>query len=110
MLVHNKCVYAYLDEALKRQGLDEVPTGGFKQTWVENGYKIEVRAHAGNPQYTSSQQIFRVSRQKIVPSGMQGMGVEYLGSNSVWYHTSYLKPTSALYNSFVARITHIPVP
>lgn len=37
----------YLDEALKRRGLDKVPEGGFKEGWIEDGYKIEVRVHAG---------------------------------------------------------------
>ena len=107
VLVHNKCAYKYLDEALKRQGLDEVPAGGFKESWIEDGYKIEVRVHAGDPNYTSAKQIFRVSRQ-VNP--VNGTGWEYLGSDMIWYHTSYLKPTSIFYNSTAAALTHIPVP
>ena len=107
VLVHNKCAYKYLDEALKRQGLDEVPAGGFKESWIEDGYKIEVRVHAVNPNYTSAKQIFRVSRQ-VNP--VNGTGWEYLGSDMIWYHTSYLKPTSIFYNSTAAALTHIPVP
>ena len=106
VLVHNKCAYDYLDEALKRRGLDKVPEGGFKESWIEDGYKIEVRVHAGNPQYTSAKQIFRVSRQ-INP--VNGTGWEYLGFDNIWYHTSNLKPTSSLYNPIAARLTHIPV-
>lgn len=83
VLVHNKCAEAYLNEALERQGLDKVPDGGFKEVWMEGDYKITVRAHAGNLQYTDAKMIYRVSRQKI------GFGTEYLGSNNKWYHNQY---------------------
>lgn len=101
ILVHNKCAEAYLNEALERQGLDKVPDGGFKEVWMEGDYKITVRAHAGNPQYTDAKMIYRVSRQKI------GFGTEYLGSNNVWYHQSILKPQNIGYDDLGARLTHI---
>lgn len=33
-----------------------------KYTWSEGGVKYQVRIHAGNAQYTSSQYIFRVAK------------------------------------------------
>jgi hypothetical protein len=47
--------------------------------------------------------IFRVSRQKV------GLGVEYLGTNNNWYHTSILKPQNPGFDAFAAKITHIPL-
>lgn len=43
----------------------------------------------------------------------QGTGIEYLGSNGVWYHKSVLKPffktgSNPNYNGAAARYTHIP--
>ena len=109
VLVHNQCAKAYLDEALERRCLDSIPEGGFKESWIENGYKIEVRAHVGNQKFTDAKMIYRVSRQKVVPNGVIGTGVEYLGSDNIWYHVSQLKPTSSLYNPFAAMITHMPL-
>lgn len=103
ILVHNKCAEAYLKEALEREGLDSVPETGFKTEWMEGKYKIEVRAHLGNLQYTNAKMIYRVSRH------LNGSGVEYLGSNGIWYHTSMLKPTSQAYSAFAATVTHIPI-
>lgn len=40
----------YLDEALERQGLDKVPNR-MKESWIEDGYKYEVRVHEANPEY-----------------------------------------------------------
>ena len=107
--MHNKCAYDYLDEALKRRGLDKVPEGGFKESWIEDGYKIEVRVHAGNPQYTSAKQIFRVSRKQLYFGTGQGTGTFYLATDGVWYHTSVLKVNSLSYNSWAAMHTHIPI-
>ena len=106
VLVHNKCANDYLDEALKRQGLDEVPENGFKESWIEGDFKIEVRVHAGNPQFTSAKQIFRVSRQLV---GGGKSTIQYLGSNNVWYGMSVLKPSSPSFNSVAAALTHIPI-
>ena len=52
----------FSDEALNQQGLKN-PLAGLKQSWTENGYKYEVRIHAGESQYTNAQSIYRVSRQ-----------------------------------------------
>ena len=68
---------------------------------MEENYKITVRVHAGNSQYTDAKMIYRVSRQKI------GFGVEYLGANNKWYHQSVLKPQNIGYDDFAAQITHI---
>ncbi len=115
VLVHNDCPYAYLEEALQRQGLDKIPEGGFKETWIRDGYKFEVRAHAGDPQFTNAQQIFRVSRQAVPIPGAQGTGIQYLATNGVWYHQSTLVPVfrteiiNTAYNEWAAIHTHIPV-
>ena len=76
---------------------------------MEGDYKITVRAHAGNPQYTDAKIIYRVSRQKI------GFGTEYLGSNNVCYHQSILKPQNIGYDDLGARLapvsyTHLTLP
>ena len=99
----------YLNEALRQQGLNNVPNG-LKQPWTHGGYRYEVRVHAGNPQYTSAQSIYRVSRQQIPTPGTQGSGTFYLGTDGRWYHTSVLKPTSPLFDINAARITHIDLP
>ena len=104
--MHNKCAQGYLDEALKRQGLDKVPEGGFKETWIEGNYKIEVRVHAGNPKYTNANQILRVSRR---PVGMGKSMIEYLGSDKIWYSIKKLKPNSFLFDPVAAMVTHIPI-
>jgi hypothetical protein len=82
--------YDYLDEALRQQGLKKVPQGGFKQTWIQDGNKFQVRAHAGNPKFTDVKQIFRVSRQSAYLGVGQGGGTSYLATSGVWYHTSDL--------------------
>ena len=107
VLVHNLCAQAYLDEALNRQGLDGVPQGGFKERWIEGNYKIEVRAHAGNSEFTNAKQIFRVSRR---PLGGGKSTMQYLGSDNIWYGMSVLKPSSPSFSSAAAALTHIPVP
>lgn len=103
ILVHNKCVEAYLKEALEREGLDSVPETGFKTKWMEGKYEIEVRAHLGNSQYTNSKMIYRFSRH------LNGSGLEYLGSDGILYHTSMLKTSSQAYSAFAARVTPIPI-
>jgi hypothetical protein len=105
----------YLDKALQKQGLSGVPAG-MKQSWIEGGYKYEVRVHAGENSYTNAQSVYRVSRQQIPTPGVEGTGTYYLGTDSNWYHTSVLKPTNVLgesnpfYNANAASITHISLP
>lgn len=100
----------YLEKALKQQGLSEIPNN-FKQSWIEGGYKYEVRIHEGAKQYTNADRIYRVSRQKIPSSDpkVQGSGTEYLGTDGNWYHTRVLKPNNPGYNADAAKITHIPL-
>ena len=87
----------YLDEALERQGLDKVPNR-MKESWIEDGYKYEVRVHEANPEYGKKGSIYRVSRKKIgFDANGQGYGTEYLDSNGVWHHTSTLKPQNPVY-------------
>ena len=43
----------FLNEALRLQNL-KTPPNKLKQSWVENGYKYEVRIHPGEPQYTNA--------------------------------------------------------
>ncbi|MDE7422511.1 MAG: hypothetical protein K2N51_02270 [Lachnospiraceae bacterium] len=101
---------SYLQEALKQQNLTQ-PPNNLKQSWIDGGYKYEVRIHEGNSNYTNAKRIYRVSRQKIPSSDpkVQGSGTEYLGSDGIWYHTSVLKPNSPTYNQKAASITHIPL-
>jgi len=105
----------YLNEALRQQGLKSAPNN-LKHTWTSDGFKYEVRIHAGNSQYTSAQSVYRVSRQQIPTPGAQGTGTSYLGTDGRWYHTSVLRQfngdstINALYNGNAARITHISLP
>ena len=104
----------YLNEALNQQGLETTPNE-LKQTWTENGYKYEVRVHAGEGQYTDVQSIYRVSRQQVPTPGTQGTGTYYLGTDGNWYHTSVLKEylgngqLNPIYDANAAQITHIPL-
>jgi hypothetical protein len=106
---------SYLDNALKQQGLKNAPNE-LKQAWTENGYKYEVRVHAGESQYTNANSIYRVSRQQVSTPGVQGAGTQYLGSDGNWYHSSVLKQfnkdgtLNPLYDANAAQITHIPLP
>ena len=97
----------YLAEALRQQGLTEVPAGGLKQSWTQDGFKFEVRAHAGNPEHTTAKMIFRVSRKPIYTGVGQGAGTSYLAIDGIWYHTSVLKPSSLVFNNWAAANTHI---
>ena len=96
----------FLDEVMKRQGLDELP-GRFKEKWVDGDYKYEIRAHEAETQYGKSGSIYRVGRQK------PGNGTEYMDSNGKWHHESTLKEThkdgrpNPLFNEEAARDTHI---
>jgi hypothetical protein len=105
----------FLDYVLNQQGLSKAPAG-LKQGWTENGYKYEVRVHAGEGQYTNAQSIYRVSRQQVPTPGVQGTGTSYLGKDGNWYHTSVLRPINVdgsintLYDANAAQITHIPLP
>ena len=94
----------YLDEALERQGLDKVPNR-MKESWIEDGYKYEVRVHEANPEY-GKKDPYIVYQEK----NGQGYGTEYLDSNGVWHHTSTLKPQNPGYNPEAAANTHIQVP
>ncbi len=105
----------YLNKALKLQKLKEVPKGGFKQKWTENGYKYEVRVHKGDPNYTNADNIYRVSRQQIPKVGEQGTGTEYLDINGKWHFENTLKQyykggiENPNFNFNAARDTHIPL-
>lgn len=96
--------------------MDETPNG-LKQIWIDGEYKYTVRIHKGNTEYTSSELIYRVSRQIITNSNtkIQGSGLEYLGTDGIWYHTSVLieyfrnGEPNPNYNAEAARITHISV-
>ena len=110
-----KTPQAFLDYALKRQGLSK-PGAGLKESWYENNYKYEVRVHEANEVYGRSGSIYRVSRarQGLDYNG-QGYGVEYLDSQGNWHHTRTLKPGKAgninpNYNAQAAQNTHIEVP
>ena len=35
-----------------------------KESWIEDGYKYEVRVHEANPEYGKKGSIYRVSRKK----------------------------------------------
>ncbi|QPA57445.1 hypothetical protein [Lysinibacillus sphaericus] len=96
----------FLDEVMKRQGLDELP-GRFKEKWVDGDYKYDIRAHEAETQYGKSGSIYRVGRQK------PGNGTEYMYYNGKWHHESTLKEThkdgrpNPLFNEEAARDTHI---
>ena len=96
----------FLQEALRQQGLKRVPKGGFKHKWSQDGFNFEVRVHAGNPQYTSAKQIFRVSKKAIGAGKSQ---IQYLGLDGVWYGKNSLTPTNPLFSEHAARTTHIPI-
>ncbi len=106
---------SYLDKALGRQGLNK-PSSGLKETWVEEGYKYEVRIHPADTKYGKSGDVYRVGRSKQgVDANGQGYGWEYMDSQGDWHHTSTLKPgkggnVNPNYNSQAAQDTHIEVP
>lgn len=106
---------SYLDDALKRQGLDDVPAR-LKEVWVEGDYKYTVRVHKGNPAYTDANSIYRVSRKStILDANGQGKGLEYLGTDGNWYSESILKEfykdgsLNSLFDEGASKMTHIPV-
>ena len=105
----------FLNEALKQQKLTNIPKG-LKQNWIEDGFKYEVRIHAGDATYTNAASIYRVARQKIPQPGTQGSGWEYMDKNGNWFQESVLKPyyrdgsLNPIYNDAAAKNTHIPVP
>ena len=101
-IANNKSAYDYLDEALSREGVHEVPANGLRTSWIEGNYTIKVRVHNGDPRYTAAKQIFRVQRQAFP---VNNTGWEYLGTNGIWYRVSFLKT-----NDYAAMITHIPIP
>jgi RHS repeat-associated protein len=111
---------SYLLKALKRQGFNEgdlIPSG-LKESWVEGGYKYEVRVHEANSNYSHKKDIFRVARQKLDQNGnAAGTGLEYLDENGVWHPQSTLKPggkkgsqPNPNYNKRAAEETHIEKP
>jgi hypothetical protein len=108
----------YLEHAVGRQFLQRAPSGGFKQSWMEGGFKFEVRIHPADQRYSMSGSIYRVSRQ-VVPSvidpSKQGSGLEYIDATSKWHHQMTLKPgqlsnPNPLFNSAAAKSTHIDLP
>ena len=106
---------SYLGDALKRQGLDNIPER-MKEVWVDGDYKYTVRVHKGNPTYTDADSIYRVSRKStVLDSNGQGKGLEYLGTDGNWYLESVLKEfykdgsLNPLFNEGASRMTHIPV-
>lgn len=118
VLVHNDCAYDYLDEALRQNGYTrkDIPdlvnnskNGQWKYTWSEGGVKYQVRIHAGNAQYTSSQYIFRVAKN------IHGKGWSYLGLDRVWYHESVLQEffrngmVNPNFNAYAAVMTHLSI-
>ncbi len=104
----------YLNEALKQQGLLEVPNN-LKHKWSDDLYKYEVRIHEANPNYSSYKTIFRVARKKIPQPNVEGTGLYYLGTDNNWYHTSELqefnkdRTSNIKYNPIAAKITHIGI-
>ncbi|SOD21490.1 RHS repeat-associated core domain-containing protein [Variovorax sp. YR752] len=97
----------FLDKALSLQGLKS-PPASLKQSWLDGGYKYEVRAHPANPAHGSTGSIYRVSRQ------MPGQGTEYMDIHGCWHHESTLKEffkggaNNPNFNSAAAADTHIP--
>ena len=105
----------YLNIALRRQNLNTIPEK-FKEFWTEGDYKYTVRIHPGNPKYTDASAIYRVSRQNIVLNeNGQGGGLEYLGTDGVWYPERILKEffkdgsLNPIFNENASRVTHIPL-
>ena len=105
--------YAFLDEAISRQG--SIPEGSaypssFKEKWTgTDGIKYEVRSHPANPAHGKSGSIFRVSAQEI------GKGTLYLDEHGQWHPESELKENfkgglpNPNYNANAARDTHIQI-
>lgn len=105
----------FLNHALRRQNLTTAPEK-LKEVWTEGDYKYTVRIHAGNPKYTDASAIYRVSRQNIVLNeNGQGGGLEYLGTDGIWYPERVLKEffkdgsLNPIFNEQASRITHIPL-
>ncbi|SFD39275.1 hypothetical protein SAMN04488168_13655 [Bacillus sp. 491mf] len=105
---------SYLYEALKQQGLDEVPKN-LKQKWTKDGYNYEVRVHPGNSAHTDAESIYRVSKKATPVPGKQGSGMEYMDVDGNWWHESVLKEfhkggtPNPDFNHKAAKDTHIPV-
>lgn len=106
---------SFLDEALQRQGLDDVPVK-LKEVWVDGDYRYTVRVYKGNPAYTNADSIYRVSRKyTILDANGQGKGLEYLGTDGIWYPESVLKEfykdgsLNPVFNEGASIMTHIPV-
>lgn len=96
---------AYLKKALSQNNLIEVPTENFKTSWVDGNYQMEVRIHKGNSQFTSADQIYRVSRVPVGVSKNQAKKLmEYLGTDGNWYRISQL-----VIDDTAAQLTHIPI-
>ena len=100
----------FLNSALRRQGLDTAPVR-LKETWIQDGYKYTVRIHPAEAQYGKTGSIYRVSRQNVEMS----TGLEYMGTDKNWYHTSVLKPgrngnVNSNFNNEAAEMTHIQLP
>lgn len=112
--VHNiNCLDSdyYLNQALKKQNLSNVPAGGLKQKWSQDGYDFAVRVHAADSRYGKTGNIYRVARKKQGnDANGQGSGWEYIDPNGAWHHTSTLKPSSPNYNAQAAANTHIQLP
>lgn len=95
----------YLNEALSRQGLQNVPIY-LKEKWSEFGYDFEVRIHPADPRYDKTGSIYRVARRKQgVDSHGQGFGWQYMDESGNWYSESFLKTSNT-----AAEATHIQLP
>ncbi|NIA00209.1 RHS repeat-associated core domain-containing protein [Massilia sp. CCM 8734] len=112
----------FLDKALKIQSqkpgnTSKVNSGdpypiGVKQTWIENGYKYEVRAHGPDPAYPANGNVYRVARQgQQKDVNNQGPGWEFMDRNGNWYRESFLKTAkNDPAANAAATATHIPLP
>ena len=97
----------YLNEALKRKGLDKAPNN-LKEKWAGNGYDFEVRIHPAESKYGKEGNIYRVARRRQgFDANGQGYGWEYIDKNGKWHHTSTLRPQNPGYNEQAACDTHI---
>lgn len=54
----------FLNSALSRQELNTAPAK-LKETWIQGGYKYEVRIHPAEANYGKIDSIYRVSRQNL---------------------------------------------
>lgn len=104
----------FLSTALKRQGLDTI-LAKLKETWIQGGYKYEVRIHTTEADYWNTGSIYGASRQRIDITIGEGTGTEYMGTDGNWYHTSVLMPgksgnVNPIFNDKTAEMAHIKLP